>query len=89
MARVGTTQQSLNSNSVRESTRISSGLARYVSRWRVGANDKITSDTQTARYPFERSSLLRHLLTNKIPTIQQKLYKYFCGNIGDEYRPDD
>ena len=34
-----------------ELTDISSGLGR-VSWWRVRANDKITSDTMRARYPF-------------------------------------
>ena len=39
------TQHLLIRMSVRESPHISSCIARLVSRWRVGANDKITSDT--------------------------------------------
>ena len=43
-AEVGTTQPWLMNISVRVSHRISSGRSR-VSRWRVGTNDKTTSDT--------------------------------------------
>ena len=50
-AEVRTIQRWLISISVRESTHISSGIDRLVSRWRVGVNDKITNDIG-ARYPF-------------------------------------
>ena len=44
------------------SPHISSGLKR-VSRWRVGANDKITSDTyESAQSPLGHISDLSHLL---------------------------
>ena len=42
---VRTTQQWLINISIRELLHISSSHARLVSRWRVGANDQITSDT--------------------------------------------
>ena len=42
--------------SVRESPRITSDIGRLVSQWRVGANDKISSDT----YRGARNSLCPH-----------------------------
>ena len=63
-AEVITTQRWLTIISVLESPHISFGLARLLSRWRVDANDKITSDTyRSALSPcaliFEPSELAR------------------------------
>ena len=69
-----TTQRLLNSIPLRESPHISSGLGR-VSMWRVGASDKITSDTYGARCPLRPESLR---LRSPEPSLDDDL-KWMAG----------